>query len=154
MLNKVLIVCLLYFFYLPLKGQELNIEKNNSLEKISFKLPKKMKLEYVSDSILLKQKVKVIDYNFPYLMVIDSKKDTLFLNVQEINSLKISSPIKNTFLVISTVFLTPLTLGSLGQASTGSPGLLFVSALGAFCIYKSVNNLCNKYDTKTKWSFY
>ncbi len=154
MLNKLILFIVLFLANLIANAQYIKLEKMNSLDKKTIQLPKKIKLVYQTDSLSFKQKVNVIDYHFPYVTVVKNKKDTLLLNVKNISYLKIGTPLRNPVLVLSTFITSVTTLAGLAGMADGDLSLMLLVIPSGYLTYKSVTKIGDRYNTKTKWSFY
>jgi hypothetical protein len=155
MLNKLLFFILFTSNCFILNGQTITLEKNNSLDKIEIKIPKKLIFKYQTDSGLIKIKGNVLKYQFPYLTVL-KKNDTLKIDVKSISLVKIHSNYTTSLLYTGSFLTSLLSFAFFMDAGQSGDVLVYLIASASFgkltsYQLKSVNKI---YNTKTKWSFY
>jgi len=90
------------------------------------------------------------------MVIVKDKKDALKLDVIKITFIKLYILIKNMALILATAFTsyTFIFLTSLGVIDEGQLQFVPLSFFSNYLAYKSITSFGNKYNTKTKWSFY
>jgi hypothetical protein len=156
MLNKLLVFIVLILFSIISNAQNIALEKQNSLDKIAIKTPKKLILKFQTDSGIIKIKCKTLSYQFPYLTIVNDKKDTLILNVKNIVFLRKHSNFITTLLYMGAFETSLISFAFFMDAKYSDNAIAYwlISATAGTLTYYQLKSANKRYNTKTKWSFY
>ncbi|MCF8429119.1 MAG: hypothetical protein K9G64_03220 [Bacteroidia bacterium] len=156
MLNKIMLFIVLFLANIIANAQYITLEKNNSLDKIVIKTPKKLILNYQTDSGIIKIKGKVLSYQFPYLTIVKIKKDTLILNLKNIVFLRNHTNFATTLLYAAAFETSLISFAFFMDARYSGNAIAYwlISASAGTLTYYELKSANKRYNTKTKWSFY
>lgn len=150
-------ITVLFFFLLIItitnKAQSIKLQLNGTTKQVKKNLPKTMLLRYATDSSIINIKGKVIQYEFPYLLI-KTDTQTIKLNVKQIHNLKY----RNWLCLLNytaAAFTTDISLLLIYETfRSGGTGFLFGSALSIATTYVLIDGAKREFNTKTEWSFY
>lgn len=156
MRNKLSPLIVFIAFSISLQGQSLRLQENGTFNSISIKPAKSMALSYELDSIVSYYHGKTINYQFPFLTLVNGK-DTLILDVRNITELRFTSSIAVIYylgMAITGITTIGLLASSLENHYRPQYAELFFAGCTATLTIVQFNATYRTINTKTKWSFY
>jgi len=157
MLNKIPFLIFLLLYSGKSDAQEIRLQKNNTNSTLNILLPKKVSIEYNTDTGIKIIKAEAIAYSFPYLTVM-KKRDTIIIDVKNITGINYHPTVAPLYYLMT----FPVTLFSVAFTAVAfidpkESGFIVPFLMGTslgYLDYYLFTHAHRKLNTKTKWSFY
>lgn len=152
MFYKLLIVLLFAVNGQSVYSQEVVLQKNGTAKTFQFSLPKRITLEYKTDSGIVTIYAKAIRYEFPFL-TIKINKDTTTVDVRKITTLYYTSRIAGLYYIGGTaiaLFCIPIVVISIKEKIYEAAFFFTMPLALTYIQYREANRT---FDTQQKWHF-
>lgn len=152
MFYKLLIVLLFAFTGQCVYSQEVVLQKNGTAKTFQFSLPKRITLEYKTDSGIVTIYAKAIRYEFPFL-TIKKNKDITTVDVRKITTLYYTSRIAGLYYIggtAITLFCIPIVVISIKEKIYEAAFFFTLPLALTYIQYREANRT---FDTQRKWHF-